>query len=281
MNATALYESGNLQAAIDSQIQEVRSNPADTSKRLFLFDLLAFAGELDRAGRQIESIHTEDIQEQATIASYNRVVAAERTRRAVFEGKAVPKFLMPHPEHVELRLQAVAFLANGQTAEAVEALAKAAALTPPLKGTLNGVPFELLIDTDDVFGTVLEVLGNGEYFWVPLEQVESINLEKPKYPIDILWRPAHLETIGSRGDVFLPSLYPGSHANADDQIRLARLTDWVVPEVGPVRGIGVRTYLADDRDVSLLEWRELVFEVEPPAAEPAEEDSDSTEPAAP
>jgi len=268
MNATELYESGQLQAAIDRQIQEVKSNPADAPKRMFLFDLLAFAGELDRAKRQIEAILTDEIPEQTAIASYRRLVEAEKLRREVFAGKARPKFLGPVPEHVELRLEALLHLSRNDVDSAVVALDKARPLTPELKGTLEGAPFSMIVDCDDLFGTVLEVLANGDYFWVPMEQIELITLQDPKYPIDLLWRPASMETTNSRGEVFLPSLYPGSHTHTDDQIRLGRLTDWITPETGPVRGVGVHTFLLDDRDASLLEWRELVFEVA--ATEPAE-----------
>lgn len=271
MNATEFYEAGQLQSAIDSQIQEVKSSPGDASKRLFLFDLLSFAGDLDRAQRQIDAILTDDIQQQAAIQSYRRLLDAERIRRQVFDGKAIPKFLSPPPAHVDLRLEAVLHLAKGDAEKAVEALAKAAEITPALKGTANGEAFELFVDCDDVFGTVVEVMANGEYYWVPLEQIESIDVKEPKYPIDLLWRSASLETARSHGEVFLPVLYPGSHANPDDQVRLGRLTDWIAPEVGPIRGIGAHTYLADERDISILEWRNISIENGEPIDDAAEE----------
>ena len=48
-----LLDSGNLKAAIEALTQEVREAPADPQKRTFLFELLAFAGEWDRAEKQI------------------------------------------------------------------------------------------------------------------------------------------------------------------------------------------------------------------------------------
>ena len=42
MNASELYKAGKLQEAVDAQIKEVKASPADQSKRLFLFELLAF-----------------------------------------------------------------------------------------------------------------------------------------------------------------------------------------------------------------------------------------------
>ena len=62
---------------------------------------------------------------------------------------------------------------------------------------------------------------------------------------------------GPEGDVFLPVLYPNSHENPDDAIKLGRMTDWKGGENGPVLGVGMRIFLFDDADVPLPEWRQL------------------------
>src|SRR5262249_46344026 len=126
------------------------------------------------------------------------------------------------------------------------------------KGWLNGKPFTSLRDCDDLFGPVLEIMGHGSYFWVPLEQIDTLSLTAPRFPRDLLWLPGHLEMRdGPRGDVFLPTVYPGSHEHADNQIKLGRATNWKSEESGPVLGVGARTFLLDDDALSLLEWRQL------------------------
>ena len=50
---------------------------------------------------------------------------------------------------------------------------------PRRRGRLNGKPFEHLRDADDLFGSVLEVLSQGAYYWVPLEQVASLAMSAP------------------------------------------------------------------------------------------------------
>ena len=47
--ARTLYDSGQLEAAIESLIGSVKANPGDTLQRTFLFELLCFAGQWDRA----------------------------------------------------------------------------------------------------------------------------------------------------------------------------------------------------------------------------------------
>jgi type VI secretion system protein ImpE len=73
----------------------------------------------------------------------------------------------------------------------------------------------------------------------------------------LLWVPARLETKSSAGDVFLPALYPGSHAHPKDEIKLGRETDWQAAEGGPTLGVGHRMFLAGDDGSSILDWREL------------------------
>lgn len=262
MKAGEAFKAGKLHEAIDAQVAEVRANPADHARRLFLFELLVFAGELDRAQRQVEAVHYEEIELETALTSYRKLLDAERVRRQLFREGVQPQFLIDPPESVRTRLKAVQCLREGRPAEASELLAQAAASEPALKGQLNGKPFQALRDCDDLFGTVLEVMAHGQYFWVPLEQVELLGMTAPKFPRDLLWAPAHLEMEGSAGDVFLPTLYPGSHEHEDDQIKLGRATDWKPIEGGAVLGVGARTFLVDEDALGLLEWRELELQLQ-------------------
>ena len=46
MNASDLFKDGKLQDAINEQTNSVKDNPGNQNKRLFLFELLSFAGDL-------------------------------------------------------------------------------------------------------------------------------------------------------------------------------------------------------------------------------------------
>jgi type VI secretion system protein ImpE len=50
-----------------------------------------------------------------------------------------------------------------------------------------------------------------------------------------------------------------THAQDDDQLRLARGTQWIEQEGAPVRGIGQREFLVGDQAVSVLELKEIVM----------------------
>jgi type VI secretion system protein ImpE len=258
MNATELFKAGQLQQAIDAQVQVVKSKPADQGARIFLFELLCFAGDLDRAQRQIEAVKYEEMEREAAVLEYRKLLDSERLRRRLFTEGLKPKFFFDPPQHVTLRLEALNCLRDNQPGEAAELVARADQAAPPVKGNLNGQAFDGLRDCDDLFGPILEVMALGEYYWLALEQIDTVAKSQPSSPRDLCWAPARLEVReGPAGDVFLPALYPNSHVHADDQVKLGRMTDWTNPEQGPVRGIGARMFLLGDDAINLLEWRQL------------------------
>jgi type VI secretion system protein ImpE len=257
MNSSDLFKAGQLSEAIDAQLKEVKAKPADHGQRLFLFELLCFAGDLDRAQRQIDVVNYGEMELDAAVATYRRLLDSERARRRLFSESLLPHFFGDQPEHIHLRLEAVNRLRDNWPAEAAELLNKANSMVPDLKGELNGKPFQSLRDCDDLFAFVLEVFAQGGYYWVPLEQLESLTINPPKTPRDLLWASARLEMKESAGNVHLPALYTGSHEHADNPVRLGRMTDWKSSEGGPTLGIGARTFLVDDDAISLLDCRQL------------------------
>src|SRR4051812_28850167 len=107
MNATELFKAGRLGEAIEAQTQEVKANPIDPNRRVFLFELLAFAGELDRARRQLEAVRYDDPEREPALQRYPRLIDSELNRRATFsEGQAV-SFLAEVPFYLRMRLDAV------------------------------------------------------------------------------------------------------------------------------------------------------------------------------
>jgi len=96
--------------------------------------------------------------------------------------------------------------------------------------------------------------------WVPWSQVRELEVEKPAHPRDLLWTPAKIVlTDGEERRAYLPALYPGTSIAATNDLKLGRMTDWLVPENdGPVRGVGQHVLAAGDRDFGLLEVRKFV-----------------------
>jgi type VI secretion system protein ImpE len=260
MTATAsdLYKAGRLREAIEAQVLEVKAKPGEPGRRLFLFELLLFAGELDRARKQIEAVTYDDPKLVAGVAEYRQLVESELHRRKVFAEGVAPAFAGEPTGHLKLRLEAAGLLRLGRAAEAAELIGQANDAVPSFGGTLNGQPFSNLRDADDLLAGVLEVMAGGRYFWIGLEHVATLTANPPQYPRDLFFMPARLQFGPQSAEVHLPALYPGTHSQTDDGLRLGRMTDWSTTADGPVLGIGARLFLADDEPVPLLEWREYI-----------------------
>ena len=262
MTASELFQAGKLRDAIDAQIAKVKSQPTNNPARFFLFELFLFSGELDRARKQLEVLRYDDPQHLAAIEQYRHAMDAELKRRAVFAGTEQPKGLTDGPAHVMQRFEALPYLARGDMVEAKRRFDEANASVPALKGTFNGLPFEGLYDADERFGTVLEVFGSGGvYSWVPLENIETITMNPPAAPRDIILRPASLVLKdGIEGDVLLPGLYPGSWQSPDGELQLGQATDWHVAEGEVTRGTGIRQLIAGSASHPLTKILQIRFE---------------------
>ncbi|HUT09708.1 MAG TPA: type VI secretion system accessory protein TagJ [Thermoguttaceae bacterium] len=130
-----------------------------------------------------------------------------------------------------------------------------------MTGTLDEKPFDDLRDIDDLTASFFEVLtSNGKYYWIPMERVETIRFQAPKRLRDLLWGRAHMIVGGGPdGEVFLPALYSGAHAEDDDRVRLGRMTDWRGGQRAPVRGIGQRMFEVGDEDRTMMELTQITF----------------------
>src|SRR5262249_54663571 len=159
-------------------------------------------GDLDRASRQIEMLTFETPELLAASALYRHALDSEKARRELFAKGQPPQFFQPPPEHVTKRLEAISELRSGRPGDAAKLLQQANEAAAVLKGQFNEKEFEGVRDADDLFGPVLEAFSQGRYFWVPLEQVNSVAMNAPKFPRDLLWIPARLMLKeGATGDV--------------------------------------------------------------------------------
>src|SRR5437762_1811758 len=221
-NAKALFEAGRLTDAITELNQAVKAHPADASLRVFLFELLSFQGDLERAGKQLEVLGTQagDVGIELAIQVYRGLLAAEATRRAVFHGDALPKFITPPRAHVERYLLLVKKLASISEAELGELLEQAEEESPAIGGERGDQPFSSFRDADDRVAAVLEVFHEGEYLWVPFDQIRQLDITAPKKLRELMWVQARLETDGQPpGDVFIPTRYADSHLHQNENVR--------------------------------------------------------------
>jgi type VI secretion system protein ImpE len=231
MNATELYRAGRLEEAVAALVESVRRDPTDSRGRTFLFELLCFAGDLDRAEKHLNVLAGGGREAEMGALLYRAALHAERSRRAVFSSDGMP------PSTAQPR---------------------------PVTGTLNGSPFTSFEDGDPRLGARLEIFAAGQYTWLPLEHVASVQLQAPKRLRDLLWAPALVQTGPGfqgmeLGEVMIPVLTPEAHTHADPAVRLGRVTEWLELPDGREAPVGQKLFSVDGSLVPLLEVRELVI----------------------
>jgi type VI secretion system protein ImpE len=230
MNALALFQSGKLQEATKALGEEVRNNPLDVKRRIFLFELLCFAGEYDRAEKHLDVIANASQAANIGALLYRSAIHAERTRQRMFEDSSFPQ-----PR-------------------------KGFAAT----GSLNTNSFDEFADADPRIGGALEVFVAGSYSWIDLEHIASIEIPRPKRLRDLLWTPAIITTTPEYkamelGEVLLPVLSPLSWKDSDDSVRLGRLTVWLEDPIHGEIPLGQKLFLAGEEAIPILELGEVKF----------------------
>jgi len=260
MTARDHFSAGRLAAAIEAQVQDVKAAPLDSGRRTFLFELLSFAGQWERAGQQLAVLAQETAEKGWGATVYQNLLVAEQSRAKVFAGQARPEVFVDPPPFIAARWEAIEHLSrrtSEATAAALEKLQKSDEAAPTVRGTLNDRPVEGLRDADDLLAPILEVMVLRDYIWVPWSQVRELEVEQPTHPRDLIWTPTRIVLAdGEQRRAYLPALYPGTSAAANDALKLGRLTDWLVPNAdGPVRGVGQHVLVAGDWDIGLLELR--------------------------
>ena len=226
------YAAGQLDSAIEVLGAELRNAPADAQRRTFLFELLSFAGQYDRAEKQLDVLARGGTDAELAVLPYRAALQAERVREHMFSTGDFPTGLAP----------------------------------TPVAGTLNGRPFLSIEDADPRVGARLEVMAGGRYMWIPFAYLETVTLEPPRMLRDLRWTPARVTTSSSMremelGEVLLPALSPGAWRLQDAELKLGRAADWEELADGSYAPAGQKLLRVDGELIPLLEVRELVIDV--------------------
>lgn len=228
--AQELYAAGRLPDAIEALGIELRKTPDDAQRRIFLFELLSFAGQYDRADKQLDVLARLGTKVEAGALVYRAALQAERIREHMFDTGDFPRTAAPEP----------------------------------VAGVCNGQPFESISDADPRIGARLEVFAGGRYLWIPFAHLASVIIEPPARLRDLRWLPARLATGPSvkdmeLGDVVLPTLTVAAWKQSDAELQLGRATDWEELPDGEFVPVGQKVLRIDDRIVPLVDIRELTL----------------------
>lgn len=231
LNANQLYQAGRVDEAIQALGSALRSDPSDVRARTFLFELLCFAGQYDRAAKHLDIIADSSKEAGLGAMLYQSALHGERLRQDLFRN--------------------VGRVEGGFPSTAVA-------------GTLNGQPFSYLSDADPRIGARLEVIAAGQYTWVPFEHLAEVHVEEPRRLRDLLWAPARVKAgPGFKdfefGEVLVPAVAPLSWQHADWPVRLGHEVAWETSAAGDDIPLGPKMLQVDDELVPILEVRELII----------------------
>jgi type VI secretion system protein ImpE len=269
--ARELLRAGDLTGTLAALQEQVRGDPSNAEKRVFLFQLLSVLGQWERAATQLEVAAELDAKTLAMAQMYREALKCEALRVDVFAGRKSPLIFGEPEEWLALLIEALLVQGTERAGQADALRARALELAPASSGTINGERFEWLADADSRLGPVCEGIINGRYYWVPFARLARLDIEEPTDLRDVAWTPVHFQfTNGGEAVGIIPSRYPGSESAEDATLCLARKTTWlqVRPEV--YEGLGQRLLATDASEYPLFDVRTIVFDQAPAAAESAD-----------
>lgn len=260
-DADALLRDGDLAGARQALVEAVKSRPSDEQARMFLFQLLAVAGEWTKAKSQLEALAQLSPEAQMLSVAYGQAIAAEELRARVFSGAEKMILLADADGWAAPLLDAIQAYATGRTAEGDAARDAAFDAAPDTPGSFNGEAFEWIADADSRFGPAFEAIVGGRYGLVPFSAVEQIKSTGPRDLRDIVWFPVEIAfRSGQSAAGFMPARYPGTEVSSEDSERLSRSTSWQETPWGESgRGQHLLS-LSDGDDVGLLSLTLLKFD---------------------
>jgi type VI secretion system protein ImpE len=253
MTPIALFHEARLGEAIAAQRAVVAARPDNVAERLLWCELLAFTADREAVRRELAELRAVPVEVRAYCDEWRALLAADDVRHCGDR----PTFLVDPPDHVLRRLRGLECLRSGRDEEALDHLDAADEAAGYVEGHVDGRPFEGWRDADDLLGPVLELFHAGRYVWLAMDQVRKLRLDEGDELRDQLYRPATAWLAdGSEWEVFIPGLYAGTAEHPEEGIRTGAGVDWVERD-GVMRGLGGRTYLFGEEELTLGEFRQV------------------------
>ena len=201
LDARTLYQEGKLSEAIAALNAEVRDRPTDVQRRTFLFELLCFAGDYERARKQLDVLARWIPRPRWGSWRSGGVLECEQERREMFDRRVPSRTSGQGPGPC----------AAGSTVSRSSGWRTRTRASAPR----------------------LEIFLGGQYSWIPLEHLTPRDRGAPQRLRDLLWCPGHapgrasLESVDFGGALLIPALTPAAWRDEDDLVRLGRVTRWV------------------------------------------------------
>ncbi len=258
MLAEERLREGDLEESLRQLQDQVRRDPANAKYRVFLFQLLAVMGQWERAMNQLNVAGELDAGTLAMVQTYREALRCEALRGEIFAGRRSPLVFGEPEEWFALLLESQSLAARGAGEQASALRDRALEAAPTTPGSIDGVPFEWIMDGDSRLGPVVEAIVNGRYYWIPFQRIRSIQVEEPEDLRDLVWMPAYFTWAnGGESAGLIPTRYSGSEISGDPEVRRGRKTEWLEQPGGAYVGQGQRMFFTDVGEYALMEVRRI------------------------
>lgn len=264
--AEAAIRAGTPRAALASLTAAVKAAPAKAPLRIFLAQLLCVLGQWERAHTQLNVVAEMDDAAGPMREMVGHALRCEKIRAAVFDGRRSPMIFGEPEQWLAALIESLLRTGTGEHELARTLAASAYDAAPASRGRIDDKPFEWIADADSRLGPVLEAMVNGRYYWIPFTRLARVDIEAPTDLRDVVWLPAQLRFAnGGEAIAMLPTRYPGSERSDDDQIVMARKTEWRSDGGDTERwlGLGQRVLVTDQGEHDLLSVRSIELDTAP------------------
>jgi type VI secretion system protein ImpE len=251
--------SRTLDAELAELQNQIRADASNVKLRIHLFQLLCLLGNWKRALAQLQVCGQLEAKSLPMAQTYREAIKCELFRKEVFEGKRTPQVMGTPPSWMGAMIEALKHDGSGDFATAAALRAGAMEDAAASSCVVDGVTCEWLADADSRLGPTLEVIANGQYYWLPLESCSGLILEPPTDLRDMVWAPGEVMLPNEgRVAVLIPTRYPATELtnSADaDGLKRSRRTEWIETQPDMWFGVGQRLWVSDEGEHAILDTR--------------------------
>lgn len=246
-------------------VQALRKAPTNAKLRVHYAQLCMVMGDWERAVGQLQTAAQITPEAIPMAQAYREAIRCERMRERVFNGELTPFTLGEPGSWLQLLFKSLASAGQGNPEQAAALQAQAFEQAPETAFLIDGQAVQWIADADSRLGPVCEMFLNGNYYWIPFEDIQKLEIDPPSDLRDLVWLPARLTlNNGDQHPVLVPARYPSSHAQNNDALALSSLTEWSAIHQDFWIGKGQRMLVSSNGEHPVLDVRVLCAEVTRP-----------------
>ncbi|MCL2163306.1 MAG: hypothetical protein FWH55_02700 [Oscillospiraceae bacterium] len=250
----------SLNQEVESVSAAIRREPLEPSHRLALAQLELVRGNHTKALRHLQLACQFNAEFAPEAQLIKMLVCAEQVRETVFAGKISPDLLNAPSAWLEKMIEAIRYTGE----QAAEKRQSALLDMPKCKGYYGeSSSFESIVDGDDRLGPIVELIFGGNYFWVPFDMIESLQIPIPTRPIDFVWIAVTVKLVGYPYRIaYMPSRYvlPENEDERTNSLLIGSETTWQEFYDDFWQGSGRKTWFADEKALSIFEAGQINIE---------------------